>query len=389
MKTKKVYGLLSVLAVMLIAWTFSSCSKSDSTPPTSFTSLNAEIATAQALLSTTSEGTAAGNYVRGSQAILQAAIAAAQAVVANTKSTQAEVTAATAQLTAAVATYQAAVVTPIDAADLVGQWTFDELTTASAGTSVKDYSGNNFNGVITAGHPYFSTTPGLPWSGYTVTSNVPTQVADRYGDANKALHFTAGANVEIPYNTLLNPGQITISLWAKADTLPNDPGKYWANNYMISMNRWNTYKFQIQDTPRAFFTAHAAGVNSPAKGNSTDTTYYDRDMNAGKISPLNKWHHYVVTFGGGHEVFYVDGFLVYDWGSNNDGVPGTIVNIAAKPVNLVIGQDLPTAKYTTDPNSPYYVNYGAYFIGAIDEVRVYKATLTAQQVTSIYNLEKP
>ncbi len=388
MKTKKVYGLLSVLTVMLIAWTFNSCSKSDAVP-VSFTSLSAEISAAQTLLSTTAEGVAAGNYVRGSQAILQAAITAAQAVVASKTSTQAQVTAATAQLTAAVTTYQAAVVTPIAAANLMGQWTFDELTTAAVGTSVKDYSGNSFNGAITAGHPYFSTTAALPWSGYAVTSNVPTQTADRYGNANKALHFTAGANVEIPYNTKLNPQQITISLWAKADSLPGDPGKYWANNYMISMNRWNTYKFQIQDTPRAFFTAHVSGKQTPLCGCSADSTFYDRDMNAGKISPLVKWHHYVVTFGGGHEVFYVDGFLVYDWGSNNDAVPGTIVNIAAKPVNLVIGQDLPTAKYSTVSSSPYYVNYGAYFIGAIDEVRVYNTVLTPAQVTSIYTLEKP
>jgi hypothetical protein len=299
--------------------------------------------------------------------------------------TQAQETSATAQLTAAVAVFQAAAVTPIDPTNLVGQWTFDELTTAAAGTAVKDYSGNNFNGAITAGHPYFSTTPALPWSGYTVTTNLPTQTADRYGDAGKALHFTAGANVEIPYNTALNPQQISISLWAKADSLPGDPNKYWANNYMISMNRWNGYKFQIQDTPRAFFTAHASGVNSPPLGNSSDSTYYDRDMNVGKISPLTKWYHYVVTFGGGHEIFYINGTLVYDWSN----VPGTIVNLAAKPVNLVIGQDLPTAKYSTSSSSPYYVNYGAYFIGAIDEVRIYKTVLSASQVTSIYNLEKP
>jgi len=384
METKKVKVLLSTLMVMLLAWTINSCSKSDVTP-TNFTSLTSAISTATTLLNGAVEGTANGDYIRGSKATLQTAITAAQAVVDNKASTQAQVTAAVAQLTAAVTTFQASAVTPIDPTNLVGQWTFDELTTAAAGTSVKDYSGNSFNGTITAGHPYFSTSAGLPWSGYTVTTNVPTQVADRYGDANKALHFTAGANVEIPYSATLNPQQISISLWAKADTLPGDPGKYWANNYMISMNRWNGYKFQIQDTPRPFFTAHASGVNTPPLGNSSDSTYYDRDMNVGKINTLSKWHHYVVTFGGGHEIFYVDGFLVYDW--NN--VPGTIVNLSSKPVNLVIGQDLPTAKYSTDSNSPYYVNYGAYFIGALDEVRVYKSVLTATQVTSIYNLEKP
>ena len=384
METKNVKALLSILMVMLAAFTFNSCSKSD-VVQTDYSSLTTAIASATTLLNSATEGTASGQFIRGSKATLQIAITAAQAVAGNTASTQAQVTAATAQLAAAVATFQATAVTPIDPTNLVGQWTFNELSTAAAGTSVKDYSGNSFNGTITAGHPYFSTTAGLPWSGYTVTSNVPTQTADRYGDANKALHFTAGANVEIPYNAALNPQQISISLWAKADTLVGDPGKYWANNYMISMNRWNGYKFQIQDTPRAFFTVHASGVNTPALGNSSDSTYYDRDMNVGKITSLSKWHHYVVTFGGGHEVFYVDGFLVNDW----TNVPGKIVSLAANPVNLVIGQDLPTAKYSTSSSSPYYVNYGAYFIGALDEVRVYKSILSSSQVTSIYNLEKP
>ncbi|HTH56775.1 MAG TPA: LamG domain-containing protein [Cyclobacteriaceae bacterium] len=386
---KKVKNLLSAVMALLIAWTISSCSKSD-VATTNLASLTTEITSATTLLNASSEGTGSGEYVRGSKAILQTAITAAQTVADNKATTQPQATAATAQLTAAVTAFQAAAVVPIDPTNLVGQWTFDELTTATAGTSVKDYSGNSFNGMITAGHPYFSTTPGLPWSGYVVTTNVPTQTTDRYGDANKALHFSAGANVEIPYNPLLNPQQISISLWAKADSLPGDPAKYWANNYIISMNRWNGYKFQIQDTPRSFFTAHVSGTQTPPCGCSADSTIYDRDMNAGKISPLVKWHHYVVTFGGGHEVFYVDGFMVYDWGSNStEAVHGTIVNLASKPVNLVIGQDLPTAKYSTDANSPYYVNYGAYFIGGIDEVRIYKSVLTAQQVTSIYNTEKP
>ncbi|MBS1490342.1 MAG: LamG domain-containing protein [Bacteroidetes bacterium] len=386
MKTKKTIQLQSLLiAFVLSAWFVSSCSKSDAPAPTNFSSLNTAITSAQTLLSSTTEGTAAGQYIRGSQAILQAAITAAQAVANNKQSTQAQVTAATAQLNAAITTYQGAVVTAIDPTNLVGQWTFDELTTAAAGTSVKDYSGNNNNGTIKAGHPYFSSGAGLPWSGYTVTSNVPTQTADRYGNANKALYFTAGANVEVPYNTQLNPGQISISVWVKADTLVGNPNKYWANNYIVSMNRWNGYKFQIQDTPRPFFTAHASGFNTPPLGTSADTTYYDRDMNVGKLTPINKWYHLVVTFGGGHEIFYINGIQIYDW----TNVPGTIVNISSKPVNLTIGQDLPTSMYSTNSNSPYYVNWGGYFIGAIDDLRIYKTVLTSTEVTSIYNLEKP
>src|SRR5258708_6975128 len=144
MKTRKVKVLLSVLTVMLVAWTFNSCSKKNDVVSTNFASLTAGLTAATTLLNASSEGTASGDFTRGFKAILQAAITAAQAVADNKATTQIEETAAAAQLAAAVTTFQAAAVVPIDPTNLVGQWTFDELTTAAVGTSVKDYSGSNF-----------------------------------------------------------------------------------------------------------------------------------------------------------------------------------------------------------------------------------------------------
>ncbi len=382
MKTKKVRVLLGALAVMLIAWALNSCSKSD-VAPTNFTTLTAEIAVAQNLIATTTEGVGNGEYVKGSQATLLAAITAAQAVSANTATTQTQETAATAQLTAAVTAYQAAVVAPIDAADLVGQWTFDELTTATVGTAVKDYSGNNHNGTLQAGHAYWSTAAGYPYATYPApATNIPTITTDRYGKQH-ALHFLAGANVDIPYNAALNPQQaITISLWAKADTLPNQTSyKYFANNYMVALSRWNGYKFQFQDGPKAFFTVDHDGTN-----------YDNQDDNA-TIHSLTKWLHYAVTFTSGNMSFYINGQLTYSWTTAGETGGMVLLNGAAgtntAPVDLVFGQDLPTAAYSTDSNSPNYLNYGGYYIGALDDVRIYKAALSANQIASIYALEKP
>ena len=140
---------------------------------------------------------------------------------------------------------------------------------------------------------------------------------------------------------------------------------------------------QLQYSPKAFFTARV--VRSAG-----DTTIYDNDQHDGVLTQ-GTWYHIVVTFGGSHEIFYVDGVMIYDWGANftSELVPGAIVSLAAKPVNLTFGQDLPTSKYSTDPASPYYVNNGGFFHGTLDEVRIYKSVLTQEQVTSIYNLEKP
>lgn len=359
MKTNKVKVLLSAMLVLLIAWTISSCSKKhDVIPPVDKSDLTAAITAANALLASTHEGVAAGDYLKGSQAPYQAAIAAAQTVADNAAATQLEVTAAIANLAAATTTYQSNLVTAIDPTNLVAQWTFDEVGT---GTTAKDYSGNAHDGTLTAGHSH--------WAG----SGLPTAAEDRYGNAGKALHFDKGQNVEVPYNAALNPAAaISISLWFKQDV----ESSIYADQYMVSLNRWNGYKLQCQGTPRVFFTAHAV--------DGVDTTYYDRDQNVGTLTQ-GTWYHAVVTFGGGHEIFYLNGVQVFDW----DNTPGNIVSTSALGVNVTIGQDLPTAKYSDDSASPYYVNYGGYFHGTMDEIRIYKSVLTAAQVTSIYNLEKP
>jgi hypothetical protein len=74
--------------------------------------------------------------------------------------------------------------------------------------------------------------------------------------------------------------------------------------------------------------------------------------------------------------------MIYDWGAKAaELLPGNILSLASHPVNLVFGQDLPTSA-----NGP---DYGGYFHGTLDEIRIYKSVLTQAQVTSIYNLEKP
>lgn len=361
MKTQTIKFLL-MATVLLSAGLLASCSKDDPAIPVVKTELNAGITAASLVISTTSEGVGTGNFLKGSQAPLIAAIASAQAVSNDATATQLIVTNATVALAAAVATYNTQIVVPIDPTNLIGQWTFDQLTSAAVGVVVKDYSGNSRDGAIKAGHAFWG-------------AGIPTLAADRYGVAGKALHFDKGSNVEIPYNTALNPTTMSISLWAKADV--NTPSVI-NNQYMVSMNRWNGYKLQFQDSPKAFFTvkANVTGVVDPA--------YYDRD-NASPLVTQGQWWHIVVTFGGGHMVFYLNGVAVKDW----DNTPGTAISQSAAPINLVFGQDLPSGGYSTVDGSVNYVNWGGFYIGAMDEVRMYKSVLTASQVTSIYTVEKP
>ncbi|HEX5168673.1 MAG TPA: LamG-like jellyroll fold domain-containing protein [Cyclobacteriaceae bacterium] len=331
----------------------SSCSDDEKTPPADKTALTSTIDDADELLANTVEGTNDGEYPAAARAALQSAIDAAEAVEANTAATQAQVDAAKNSLEAAIDTYEAAVITPIAEADLIFHYKFDEGT----GTTITDQSANALVGTFKTGHADWG-------AGY------PEWSADRNGDANKAIHFDEGANIEIPYNTKLNPEQMTISLWINADEIRE-------NNRFLGLQSWIAYKFQLQSTNRPFFTVH-----------SSDDAYFDRDAEIGL--PINEWHHIAVTFGGGNMVFYIDGEVAKTW----DNTPGTAMSISGAPYNLVIGQDFPTDQYAPTPDNfdtdhKIPLAWGGYFHGYLDEFRMYKAVLSDSQIQSIYDREKP
>lgn len=349
MKTK--FKLMLTLAVILSVGFIASCSDDDDGggPNADKDALAAAIDEANHLLTTTEEGTDFGDYLEGSQADLAAAVTLAAGVLADDDAEQTAVDNATVNMNAAIDEYQANFIAPISPASLSGYWKFDEGT----GTTAADASGNAFTGTFKTGHAFWG-------------AGNPTWTADRNGTANKAIYFDEGAHLEVPYNTKLNPQMITVALWMKQDVNTPDIVN---NQYMVAMNRWNGYKLNMQADPKAFFTA------------ATATAIYDHD-NADPILDQGEWYHLVVTFGNGHMVFYVNGERVKDW----DDTPGTLKDISANPINLTIGQDLPNDKYT-DVEGDFFVEWGGYFIGALDEIRIYNTPITRPQVVGLYNSE--
>ncbi len=230
---------------------------------------------------------------------------------------------------------------------LVAHWLFNG--------DADDATGNGNDGTPMAGHPWFGG--GAP----------PQLTADRFGNANYCYHFDQGCNIEVPYKTSLNPNTMTISLWINMEEQPN-------NDYIIAMNRWNGWKLNIQDQNFLFYTVKAL--------NNGDTIYYDRDSNPQAIA-ADTWTHVAITYTDGFINFYVNGILVQDW----DNIPGTAIKV--DNINLTIGSDLPTGVYTTDDEDFYfYVGWGGYFKGDMDDVRLYNILLTPAEVDSIYSYEK-
>jgi hypothetical protein len=314
-------------------------------PTVDYTTLDATIQEAQALYDGASEGNALGQYQTGAKADLLSAITLAQSVRDTECVTQAALDAAKTNLDAAIAAFEDKKITDVSPENLVAQWLFNG--------NANDATANGNNGAAMTGHAF--------WGG-----GAPSLVADRFGNENYCYHFDQGANIEVPYSTALNPQAITISLWIKMEEQAN-------NDYIISMNRWNGFKLNLQDLNFLFFT-----VKATFEGNDA---YYDRDSNPAAIT-ADIWTHVAVSFVDGYMNFYVNGELKKAW-ENTPGAPVAVDNIG-----LTIGSDLPTGTYSTDETSPYYVNWGGYFKGNIDDIRFYNIALTEAQVGSIYTYEK-
>lgn len=350
--TKKINMKASILAVLFGGlFLTASCSKSseDEAVVVNKSNLTALNTSTQTMLDASLEGSADGQYILGSKATLQTTLDVSKALATRTTATQLEVDNMIVQLNQAIALFETKKVTPIDAANLVGQWTFDEGT----GTTVKDYSTTNATGTFGA-------------SVLGTGTAVPTWTTDRYGNSNKAIAFDNGAKITVPYNAKLNPAKMSISLWINAAE-KND------NNRFMGLHAWNGYKFQLQGDNKPFFT-----------GATVTDGIYDRDDAEG-ILELNKWYHITVTFGDSHNIFYINGTKVKDW----DNTPGTLVAVTGHDLTFGVCSSkyaATPANYDNDKIIP--AEWGGYFRGSLDDIRMYKSVLTEAQVKAIYDTEK-
>jgi len=356
MKRHLAYLLSLPCLILGLAAALSSCADDDDEP----TQFNADKAQLTSLIDSVTvgynaatEGNKPGNYTVGSKATLKTALDLASTTKTEARYSQREVDNATANLRRAVAAFRSGLIQEVSVANLMAQWKFE--------ANANDATTNGNNGTLKSGPTGPGTAPGDG-------GVVPQLVADRFGRANQAYEFNNGAYIEVPYKAALNPQALTISLWCKRFDA-ND------NNYMVSMNRWNGFKLQLQGAGKPFFTA------------STTATIFDRDSEAG-IVPVNTWTHVVTSYVDGTLKFYINGTLAKTW-TNTQGALKT----APEPVNLAIGQQLPKDVYNRVPTAgqpaDYFTYYSpAFFKGQLDDIRIYNRALTDAEVTSIYTIEK-
>jgi hypothetical protein len=351
MKTKISLSFLAALFAIVASIFISSCKDDDGDSNSVDTTVLADsIAAAEDLLEGATEGTSPGNYQVGSKATLQTTIDAVTAIMDDPSSTQANIDAAVVNLHNAMDTFRGSIVVPIAEENLIAYWAFDEGT----GTTVADASPNGLDGTFVAG---FNTIPG--------SGPLPQWTADRFGNAGKALQFDNGGHIEIPYNSVLFPSEISISLWAKVDHV-------FADNYMLSQNWWEGYKLQYQSANKVFFTYKSA-----------EGSYFDRDWSVNG-QDTTAWHHVVVTLKEGEMNFYADGEMVKSWTDVTGGL-----NPPANPVAFTIGQSFPNERPGIPPADDPAQWAAGYFKGSLDDIAIYNVSLSDSQVQSIYDQQMP
>ncbi len=295
------------------------------------------------------EGNKPGDYGTGARESLKAALDLA-AQVESGKFTQESVNNAYNNLVLAGRQFSTKQIQEVSAEYLMAFWKFNG--------NALDSSGHGHDGMLKTG--YVGSSVATATDGGTL----PQLTTDRFGRANMAYSFNNGALVQVPYSTELNPPAFTISLWAYMTA--NTSG-----SYMVSMDRWNGYKFNLNGTAVPFLTV------------SVPTTIYDRDAGAVNVSP-NTWTHLAISYTDGTMKFYMNGDLKKTW----TNTPGAALTLSS-PVDLSIGNEMPKQFYNiTDNTSPNYFYGASFFIGSLDDIRFYNTTLTDAEVLSIYTIEK-
>ncbi len=339
MKTLKKFAILAIAAL-----SFAACQK-QAGQELDKAEYNAVVAEAETLANaaTTEE------YPEAAIATFKTAISSAK-TAAEAATTQKQIDNIVANLKAAIETFKASAFDAIPAEALTFECKFDGEAEKTTGANA------------------WTIEPACGPSQVFATATYPTYVDGKVG---KAVKLENGANFNI---TGFNPSSLagsalSIAVWV-------NPSKVYANNYIVSFNRWESWKFQIQDGSKPFATiAHTGGIS-------------DMDNETDNSCPANEWHHVVVSadLTSGTVNFYVDGQLTKAW---ENKVTGTIPTFDEN--FLCIGQQCSWETALKDdwfnPADANADNWSCFW-GLLDELKVYNVALTAGQVSKLYNSEK-
>lgn len=196
---------------------------------------------------------------------------------------------------------------------------------------------------LLAMYPFNGNTQDHSGNGYHGTGTSATLTTDRFGRANSAYFFDGNDSIGITGLSNYPWGsQFTASIWLKRTGLWGNYQGVLSNGYFMR-GSWEMRMGRENGGQRLnYFIPH------PSNGGSTNL--------AG-----NQWHHVVMTFDGATMKGYRNGELVF---STPRTTPiGTVNN----PVHIGVAAGTSEA-----------------FYGVLDDVRLYKRPLTAEEIAQLY-----
>lgn len=344
---------VACVSLALMATVITSCEKEE-TAAGDTTVLVALIDSCETL----STAATTADYPQAAITTFNAALTVAKTAILDTKLSQSAIDNLVVSLRVAKETFLAAAYDAIPSSALLMGLSFNEGT-----GSQLTAAGKNWTAVLKKG----------PSEIFGTATNFPTFINGKVG---KAMYFSNGSHLEVSDYTAsdLLGSKLSIAVWVKPDSTR-------AGNYIMSYNYWNSWKFQLQEQNKPFFTIH-----------TNLDGWVDADNQADFSAPNNAWTHLVVTLDMNTKLltFYVNGAVTMEWDATTKaGLTGTGPFVYATTLPLMIGACTTYAEAST-----WTWNWSKTpagwdgFIGAMDELKLYNVALTEGQVSKLYNEEK-
>ena len=350
-------AFIACVSIALFAVVFTGCKKDNPVVTADQTKLTALVDSCTSLLASSTVST---DYPAAAITAFQTALTNSKTAATNSAITQSAVDNLVVNLRAAKTTFMAAAYGAIPVSNLLMGLTFDETVTS--------------NQMTTEGKPWTAVLKAGPSEIFGTATNLPSFVTGKKG---KAIYFSNGSHLEISNYTSadLLGKQLSIAVWVKPDSTR-------AGNYIISYNYWNSWKFNLQEQNKPFFTIH-----SNADG------WVDADNQADNSAPNKAWTHLVVTLNMDTKIltFYVNGASTMVWdATTKPGLTGTGAFVYKNTLPLMIGACTTYAEANAEWTSWVWARTPKVwdgFIGAIDELKVYNVALNDGQVSKLYRDE--
>ena len=208
---------------------------------------------------------------------------------------------------------------------------------------------------LVAYYPFNGNANDESGNGNNGTLNGVTLTTDRFGNAGKAYSFNGNGN-QITGVWKSDLTEFTISLWQKTESYKCS-WPCFVNIYQTS-NKINGFHFNVATTSE---NKYYMALHSAAKPD-------EYLFNA--ISDINQWRHLTVTYTNGTAQLFIDGIL-----------SSTIQNITKNDLSKM------DVFYFGEENSG--AQSQTFFNGVLDDIRIYNRPLSSNEVSELYNSEKP